>query len=331
MRTLSCIMAAAWPTHALRAVLGGSGSAIMHEPAIVDAVLKLTRKPAKDCLLCYLGTATYDLAANREKQVSGFRSRGVAVEALDVARMPPPTPGAVEALLARADIVLVSGGNTLFAVDRWRRFGLDEELRKAAQRGCVLTGGSAGAICWFDAGHSDSADPESYAEAMLAGGSAEASTQGASGSDSSDVKPWEYIRCGGLGVLPGLCCPHHDRTQSNGVLRAVDFDEMLRRHDGETGVCIDHFAALVVDGADYSILSLEGKPGTALDGRDAPDFTGAGTPWIWLKRVVGDAIVATRLEPRGRLADALTPATAIVEDPRVEVARAANPSDVDRP
>ena len=331
MRTLSCIMAAAWPTHALRAVLGGSGSAIMHEPAIVDAVLKLARKPAKECLLCYLGTATYDLAANREKQVSGFRSRGVAVEALDVARMPPPTPGAVEALLARADIVLVSGGNTLFAVDRWRRFGLDEELRKAAQRGCVLTGGSAGAICWFDAGHSDSADPESYADAMIAGGSAEASTQGASGSDSSDVKPWEYIRCGGLGVLPGLCCPHHDRTQSNGVLRAVDFDEMLRRHDGETGVCIDHFAALVVDGADYSILSLEGKPGTALDGRDAPDFTGAGTPWIWLKRVVGDAIVATRLEPRGRLADALTPATAIVEDPRVEAARAANPSDVDRP
>mgnify|MGYP002824038456 FL=1 len=322
------IMAAAWPTHALRAVLGGSGSAIMHEPAIVDAVLRLAAKPAKECLLCYLGTATYDLAANREKQVSGFRSRGVAVEALDVARM-PPTPGAVEALLARADIVLVSGGNTLFAVDRWKRFGLDEELRKAAQRGCVLTGGSAGAICWFDAGHSDSADPESYAVPMLAGGSAAASTQGASG---GDAKPWEYIRCGGLGVLPGLCCPHHDRTQSNGVLRAVDYDGMLRRHNGETGVCIDHFAALVVDGADYSILSLEGKPGTALADRDAPaDFTGAGAPWIWLKRVEGDAVVATRLEPRGRLADALTPATAIVEDPRVEAARAANPSDVDRP
>ena len=328
MRTLCCIiMAAAWPTTALRAVLGGSGSAIMHEPAIVDAVLRLASKPAKECLLCYLGTATYDLAANREKQVSGFRSRGVAVEALDVARM-PPAPGAVEALLARADIVLVSGGNTLFAVDRWRRFGLDEELRKAAARGCVLTGGSAGAICWFDAGHSDSADPESYAVPMLAGGSAAASTQGASG---GDAKPWEYIRCGGLGVLPGLCCPHHDRTQSNGVLRAVDFDGMLRRHDGETGVCIDHFAALVVDGADYSILSLEGKPGTALAGHEAPDFSGTGAPWIWLKRVEGDAIVATRLEPRGRLADALKPATAIVEDPRVEAARAANPSDVDRP
>ena len=116
MHSLWLAMAALRPTHALRAVLGGSGSAIMHEPAIVDAVLRLAAKPAKDCVLCYLGTATYDLAANREKQVSGFRSRGVAVEALDVARM-PPAPGAVEALLARADIVLVSGGNTLFAVD----------------------------------------------------------------------------------------------------------------------------------------------------------------------------------------------------------------------
>ena len=106
---------------------------------------------------------------------------------------------------------------------------------------------------------------------------------------------------------------------------------MMRRHNKETGVCIDHFAALVVDGADYEVLSLEGKPGTAIADRDAPDFTGAGTPWIWLKRVVGDAVVATRLAPRGRLADALTPATAIVEDPRVEAARAANPSDVDRP
>ena len=106
---------------------------------------------------------------------------------------------------------------------------------------------------------------------------------------------------------------------------------MMRRHNKETGVCIDHFGALVVDGADYEVLSLEGKPGTALPDRDAPDFTGTGAPWIWLKRVVGDAVVAMRLAPRGRLADALTPATAIFEDPRVEAARAANPSDVDRP
>ena len=41
----------------------------------------------------------------------------------------------------------------------------------------------------------------------------------------------------GLGFLPGLCCPHHDRVQSNGVLRAEDFEKLLRRHPQERGIC----------------------------------------------------------------------------------------------
>ena len=59
-----------------------------------------------------------------------------------------------------ADIILVSGGNTLFAIDRWVKIGLAPLLKAAAARGAVLTGGSAGAICWFDSGHSDSMDPD---------------------------------------------------------------------------------------------------------------------------------------------------------------------------
>ena len=52
--------------------------------------------------------------------------------------------------------------------------------------------------------------------------------------DEDDVpKDWDYIRVDGLGFIPGLCCPHHDRVQSNGVLRAHDFDEMILRHPTE--------------------------------------------------------------------------------------------------
>jgi hypothetical protein len=40
---------------------------------------------------------------------------------------------------------------------------------------------------------------------------------------------WEYVRVEALAVLPGLLCPHFDKTQSNGVLRATDFDAMLKR------------------------------------------------------------------------------------------------------
>jgi hypothetical protein len=48
-------------------------------------------------------------------------------------------------------------------------------------------------------------------------------------------------------------CPHHDKVQSNGVLRAIDFDAMLLRHEGEQGICIDHWAALCVDGDAFEV------------------------------------------------------------------------------
>ena len=53
-------------------------------------------------------------------------------------------------MVAGADVILVSGGNTLYAMDLWKAVGLVSLLQEAMERGAVLTGGSAGAICWFD-------------------------------------------------------------------------------------------------------------------------------------------------------------------------------------
>jgi dipeptidase E len=60
-----------------------------------------------------------------------------------------------EALLQK-DAILVTGGNTLNAVALWRAHGIDVILRKAWEKGIVLTGSSAGAFCGFDEGLSDS-------------------------------------------------------------------------------------------------------------------------------------------------------------------------------
>lgn len=62
----------------------------------------------------------------------------------------------------RADAILVSGGNTLYAVDRLLGLGIHQWIKKAAARGAVMCGGSAGAVVFFENGHSDSADPDSW-------------------------------------------------------------------------------------------------------------------------------------------------------------------------
>ncbi|CAE7787999.1 CYC1, partial [Symbiodinium sp. CCMP2456] len=299
---LQAKMAAVGPP-CIRAVLAGAGVAMMGEAPVVNAVLQLTQKQPSEVRLLYLGTATYDIASFRQKQTGAFADRGVVVNTLDVACR-TPTPAVVEEAINGADIILVSGGNTLFAVDRWHKAAMVEPLRRAMGRGAVLCGGSAGAGCWFDALHSDSMDPDWYRDIMLAGKGAAAEK------------------------APGLLCPHHDRVQSNGVLRSTDFAEMLRRHPGETGLAIDHFAALVLCNAEYQVLTLPDKPGSLMpDGTNQP---GQGVPGVWLKSVAADGVIQEEALPKqGPTVALLHPARAIVEDVRVEKVRAANPSQQD--
>ena len=113
-------------------------------------------------------------------------------------------------------------------------------------------------------------------------------------------------------VCTGLCCPHHDRVQSNGALRATDFDAMLLRHPQELGLAIDHWAALVLEGEAYRVISVGGKAGSvAADGLGfvfrAPDPAAPaaddGRPGVWRKEVVGGAVrrtaAAAARHPRG--------------------------------
>merc|ERR1712227_730345 len=128
------------------------------------------------------------------------------------------------------------------------------------ERGVVLAGGSAGAICWFDGGHSDSMDPASYKrtgeeEWVIDNHTAYDSKQTCDDKDpESKSGAWEYIRVPCLGYLPGLVVPHADKIQSNGVLRSDDFDAMLKRHPTERGIQIDHWAAIVVENGRYKVI-----------------------------------------------------------------------------
>ena len=67
----------------------------------------------------------------------------------------------------------------------------------------------------------------------------------------------------GLGLISGICCPHHDTVQSNGILRSNDFNQMLQRRSkkdpSEIGIGIDDQAAIVIQGDQFKILSTDGR------------------------------------------------------------------------
>ena len=90
------------------------------------------------------------------------------------------------------DVVLVPGGNTANMLAVWRAHGVDAILREAWDAGVVLCGWSAGMICWFEAGVTDSFGPQ-----------------------------LEGMDC--LGWLPGSACPHYDGEE----LRRPRYHELV--------------------------------------------------------------------------------------------------------
>ena len=221
-------------------------------------------------------------------------------------------------------MIIVSGGNTLYAMDLWHKCGLATLLREAADRGAVLAGGSAGAICWFDGGHSDSADPDTYKNAMLQTELKIGQDESSSLSEGAAVKEWQYIRVPCLSLFPGLVCPHADSVQSNGILRMTDFDAMMLRHGGERGICIDHFAALIVEENQYQVLSLQGRPGSVMpDG--SWSISREGVPGVWQKDVVNGNLETQLVASTGTLASLFKVADDITQDTHLEQCRLDNP------
>ncbi|MGQ4807558.1 hypothetical protein NKDENANG_00912 [Candidatus Entotheonellaceae bacterium PAL068K] len=118
------------------------------------------------------------------------------------------TPNLRAYLLAQ-DVIYVGGGNTKSMLAVWREWGLPELLRQAWATGIVLAGISAGAICWFEQGVTDS----------FAG---------------------RLRRLDGLGFLPGSCCPHYNGE----IERRPTYHRLLHDGDMAPGFAIDDGAAI---------------------------------------------------------------------------------------
>lgn len=99
-------------------------------------------------------------------------------------------PEKMKAKFDRADFLYVGGGDTVFMIDHWKESGILSYIREAYERGVLLAGLSAGAICWFE---------EMYSDSVIEG---------------------EYAMYPGLGWLKGKISPHYNE-------RMLDFDEVV--------------------------------------------------------------------------------------------------------
>src|SRR5271166_1295228 len=109
----------------------------------------------------------------------------------------------------------------------WRRWGVDKLLKLAYENGTVLSGISAGSICWFESGHSDSMS-------------------------FYNPRKWRYINVKGLGLIPGIHCPHYN-SRTLGVPRRRHFREMIQNIGG-LGIAIENNCAIAFIDGSYKVI-----------------------------------------------------------------------------
>jgi dipeptidase E len=141
----------------------------------------------------------------------------------------PPDKAQLEEKILGSDLIYVGGGNTLKMMKVWRRLGVDQMLLEAAHRGIVLSGLSAGAICWFRYGHSDSPSFTASGE-------------------------WNYMRVRGLSLIDTMYCPHYHAEK-----REQPLENMILKRGGHAIACDNNTAIEILDGH-YRILGSQGAP-----------------------------------------------------------------------
>jgi peptidase E len=154
--------------------IGGGGT----PDVVIDGVLALVGKERPRVL--YVGTAQAEDPWSTLATYDRFRDKA-ELRHLEFFPWPPED---LRALTLAQDVIWVGGGNTANMLAIWRVHGFDGILREAWEQGVVLAGGSAGMICWFEAGVTDSFGPQ-----------------------------LEGMR-DGLGFLPGSACPHWDDEEN---------------------------------------------------------------------------------------------------------------------
>lgn len=199
----------------------GKGYYPIETTHIDTEIMQLTNK--KSPTLLFIPTASYDSHNYYEVVKNHFTTLGFSSVAPLYLSDTSLTKKQIENIILSHDAIYVGGGNTLRMMNAWRRLGVDKILKLAHERGIVLSGLSAGSICWFSYGSSDS---HSFS----------------SGSD-------KLVKVTGLGLIDALHCPHYDAEPH----RQADLKRMTKT-TSKVAIALDNCTALEVVDGKYRII-----------------------------------------------------------------------------
>lgn len=193
--------------------LGGGGFLMEPENPLLDTYILAQAGKARP-KICFVPTASGD----SQKMIDAFYDffNNQPCEPSHLSLFKPPSRD-LEAFVMDKDILYIGGGNTKNLLALWREWGLDEIIRKAWEQGIVLAGVSAGSLCWFEDGVTDS-----YGDGL------------------------EPIQA--LGFLKGSNCPHYDGEAD----RRPVYQKLIAAGAVQSGIAADDGVALHYIGTEIS-------------------------------------------------------------------------------
>lgn len=174
----------------------------------INYVIQLTGK--ENPSVCYLPTA----AADSDRSILRWYEKAAGLPlkpyTLKMFISSYAIDKTFEEILLSMDAIIVGGGNTLNMMAIWKAQGVDTVLRAAYEKGIILAGGSAGSLCWFENGTTDS-------------------------------RPKELTIVEGLGFLPFSHSPHYSSEKS----RRPAYHKNISTGILGNGYAIDNLAGIV--------------------------------------------------------------------------------------
>lgn len=201
--------------------LGGGQIAKSETIKIDKEIIRLTGK--KNPRLLFLPTASSDSVTYYERVEKYFGKKlGCKIDVLYLIKEKYSQKEIKEKILT-SDIIYVGGGNVIKMMKVWKKLGVDKILKQAYQKGIVLSGLSAGSICWFKYGNSDSLKFNSHNTG--------------------------HTKVSGLGLINTLHCPHYDTEKE----RKPSLKKMMKKASG-VAIAIDNCCAIEVMDDKYRII-----------------------------------------------------------------------------